>query len=570
MLSGLEVRQRDVVGTVPEAPHLSPLLRRIVAARGINKAEKLSLSLADLPAFTLPDEAKAVSLLLQSLQQNEAIVIVGDYDADGATATALLYRALTAFGFSRVSYFVPDRFVYGYGLSPAIVRAVHEQGPVDLIITVDNGITSVEGVALAQAQGVKVLVTDHHLPGTQLPTAEALVNPRLEPHRPGQHLAGVGVVFYLLAALRRELRAQGHPGGEVNISQWLDLVAVGTVADVVRLDHINRILVEQGLRRIRSGNTLPGIKALLTVAGREPQQLCAQDLGFVVAPRLNAAGRLSDMAQGIRCLLADSEAQAREDAEALDAINRQRRHIEQGMREEALAQVERWQQQQLPAVACLYESHWHEGVVGIVAARVREAIHRPVFAFAPAQQAGLVKGSGRSIKGLHLKDLLERVAALRPGLLQAFGGHAMAAGVTLPKTALSEFSHALQVAMAEVATEALFQPIIETDGELQENEINLALAEEVRFAFPWGTGFEPPTFDGEFEVLNHRVVGEKHLKLTLGLPRRSGVVDAIYFNPPEAYLSGGFHRIYGVYRLEVNEWQNRRNVQLLFEYLQPR
>src|SRR5690625_728666 len=298
------------------------------------------------------------------------------------------------------------------------------------------------------------------------------------------------------------------------------------------------------------------------------------------------------MAQGIRCLLADSEAQAREDAEALDAINRQRRHIEQGMREEALAQVERWQQQQLPAVACLYESHWHEGVVGIVAARVREAIHRPVFAFAPAQQAGLVKGSGRSIKGLHLKDLLERVAALRPGvsrslrcnpkdllervaalrpgLLQAFGGHAMAAGVTLPKTALSEFSHALQVAMAEVATEALFQPIIEADGELQENEINLALADEVRFVFPWGTGFEPPTFDGEFEVLNHRVVGEKHLKLTLGLPRRSGVVDAIYFNPPEAYLSGGFHRIYGVYRLEVNEWQNRRNVQLLFEYLQPR
>lgn len=567
MLPELAIRRRNLVGEVPTAPHLSPLLRRLVAARGVNSAEALSLSLADLPAIVLPDETKAVNLLLDALQQDAAIMVVGDYDADGATATALLCRALTAFGFGQVDYFVPDRFVYGYGLSPAIVDAVCEQGQVDLIITVDNGIASIEGVAQAHARGIKVLVTDHHLPGAQLPAADALVNPRLTPAAEGQHLAGVGVVFYLLAALRRALREQGHKGGAVNISQWLDLVAVGTVADVVRLDRTNRILVEQGLRRIRSGQTLSGIHALLAVAGREAHNLCAQDLGFVLGPRLNAAGRLSDMAQGIRCLLTDDATQARQDAEALDAINRQRRHIEQGMRDEALAQAERWQQHRLP---CLFAPHWHEGVVGIVAARVREAIHRPVFAFAPAQQAGFVKGSGRSIKGLHLKDVLERVAALHPDLLQAFGGHAMAAGLTLRHESLPVFRQAVETAVDEVATAALFQPVLETDGELEESDINLAVAEELRFAFPWGTGFDVPTFEGEFEVLSHRVVGEKHLKLTLGLPHRNGVVDAICFNPPEAYLAGGFDRVYGVYRLEVNEWQNRRSVQLLFEYLQPR
>lgn len=569
MLSELEVRQR-VASEAPIASELSPLLRRIVAARGVTQPAELSLSLADLPPITLPDEAKAVALLLAAREQAEHIVIVGDYDADGATATALLYRALKAFGFAHVDYFVPDRFVYGYGLSPAIVEALVEQGPVDLIITVDNGIASVEGVDAAHGHNIKVLVTDHHLPGAQLPAADALVNPRLTPEAQGQHLAGVGVVFYLLAALRRALRERGDAAAQVNISQWLDLVAVGTVADVVRLDHINRILVEQGLRRIRRGATLPGIRALLEVSGRNPENLSAQDLGFVLGPRLNAAGRLSDMAQGIRCLLTDDEAVARQDAEDLDAINRQRRHIEQGMREEALVQVSRWQRRQLPPIVCLHESHWHEGVVGIVAARVREAIHRPVFAFAPAQQEGFIKGSGRSIKGLHLKDVLERVAALHPGLLQAFGGHAMAAGLTLQSDNLTTFRHAVEQAVNEVATAALFQPIIETDGPLEEEDISLAVAEEVNFAFPWGTGFDVPTFDGEFEVLSHRVVGEKHLKLTLGLPRRSGIVDAICFNPPAEYLESQFKRVYGVYRLEINEWRNNRSVQLLFEHMEPR
>lgn len=569
MLTGLEVCQRPVL-TAPDAPHLSPLLTRIVAARGVANEHELSLSLEHLPAISLPDEEKAVSLLLEALNTQANIVIVGDYDADGATATALLFRALVAFGFTHVSYFVPDRFVYGYGLSPAIVAALQERGAVDLIITVDNGISSVDGVEAARAQGIKVLITDHHLPGTELPHAEALVNPRLAPSELGQHLAGVGVVFYLLAALRRRLRQEGHAAGVVNISQWLDLVAVGTVADVVRLDHVNRILVEQGLRRIRHGRTLVGIQALIDIAGRTNSDICAADLGFVLGPRLNAAGRLSDMAQGIRCLLTDDLQVARQDAEALDSINRQRRHIEQGMRDEALAQVNRWKKHQVPQVACLFEPHWHEGVVGIVAARVREAIHRPVIAFAPAQQEGFIKGSGRSIKGLHLKDVLERVAALHPELLQTFGGHAMAAGLTLRHEHFGVFNQAIIRAVNEVANEDLFQPRVETDGALAENDINLAVAEEIRFAFPWGTGFESPTFDGEFEVLNHRVVGEKHLKLTLGLPQRRSVVDAICFNPPEHYLESTLNRVYGVYRLEVNEWQNRRSVQLLFEYLEAR
>lgn len=569
MLTGLEVRQRSV-SSVPQVPHLSPLLARIVAARGVADEHEISLSLEHLPAIALPDEDKAVSLLLDALNTQANIVIVGDYDADGATATALLYRALTAFGFSHVSYFVPDRFVYGYGLSPAIVETLQEREAVDLIITVDNGISSVDGVETARAYGIKVLITDHHLPGVELPQAEALVNPRLAPTELGQHLAGVGVVFYLLAALRRRLRQEGQAAGAVNISQWLDLVAVGTVADVVRLDHVNRILVEQGLRRIRSGHTLVGIQALIDVAGRTNSNICAADLGFVLGPRLNAAGRLSDMAQGIRCLLTDNLQVARQDAEALDSINRQRRHIEQGMRDEALAQISHWRKHKTPPVVCLFEPHWHEGVVGIVAARVREAIHRPVIAFAPAQQEGLIKGSGRSIKGLHLKDVLERVAALHPELLQAFGGHAMAAGLTLRHEHLGLFNQAIVRAVNEVASAELFQPRVETDGTLAEEDINLTVAEEIRLAFPWGTGFEIPTFDGEFEVVNHRVVGERHLKLTLGLPRRHGVVDAICFNPPEHYLSSDLNRVYGVYRLEVNEWQNRRSVQLLFEYLEAR
>src|SRR5699024_6431743 len=493
-----------------------------------------------------------------------------DYVAAVSTATSLLIRALAAFGFQRVRYFVPDRFIYGYGLSPAIVQAVQEEDPATrLIITVDNGIASVEGVEAANAAGMQVLVTDHHLPGEQLPAAAALVNPRLNEQGAGHHLAGVGVVFYLLLALRAALREQQDPAGQVNITQWLDLVALGTVADVVKLDHANRILVEQGLRRIRSGHAVLGIQALLTVAKRDPAQIVSTDLGFVVGPRLNAAGRLSDMELGIRCLLTDDAEEAQQCAEQLQQINQERRAIEQGMQEEAVRQVKRWQNRSTPNILCLHETGWHEGIVGLVASRVKEAIHKPVFAFAPAQQEGFLKGSSRSIQGLHLKDVLERVATLKPNLLQAFGGHAMAAGLTIASEDYTTFTKVVQQAVAELSTPELFQQVLETDGALTEQEISLPVAAEVRYAFPWGAGCAAPLFDGEFDELNTRIVGERHLKFTLGLPTRQGVVDGIYFNAPEAYLTTTPRRIQGVYRLEVNEWQGVRSPQLIFTFIKP-
>lgn len=548
------------------AASVPPLMRRILAARGIIDERQLSLSLKDLPKVQLPDEQPAVELLLQALERQQRIVIVGDYDADGATSTALLWRALNAFGFTQVSYFVPDRFVYGYGLSPAIVEEVQSA---DLIITVDNGIASVAGVAAAQALGIKVLVTDHHLPGEKLPAADALVNPRLSEDSTGHNLAGVGVVFYLLLALRRRLREMQNPVAQVNVADWLDLVALGTVADVVKLDQVNRILVEQGLRRIRAGAAVAGIQALLEVSGRQADKLVSQDLGFALGPRLNAAGRLSDMELGIRCLLTDDRQEALTIAQELQRINQERRHIQENMQFSAAEQVARWRQKTLPTVVCLYEDDWHEGVVGIVASRVKEELHRPVFAFAQAQEKGFLKGSGRSIPGLHLKDVLERVASLHPNVMQAFGGHAMAAGLTLPAEHYELFTQAVAEAALELSTPELFQPVVYTDGTLQEAEIALPMAEQLRFAFPWGAGFEAPLFDGEFEVVNSRVVGEKHLKLTVGLPSRSAVVDGIYFNPPEVLLNLRCHSVYGVYQLDVNEWRGRRQVQLLFQHVKP-
>lgn len=568
MLVEPEIRRRTAQPL--QVDGLQPLLARILANRGLADENELSLSLAALPRLVLPDEARAVALLVQARAAQQQIVIVGDYDADGATATALLMRALAAFGFQHVRYFVPDRFVYGYGLTPKIVTALQEdERQTDLIITVDNGIASIAGVAAANAAGMQVLVTDHHLPGAELPAAAALVNPRLNEQGEGHHLAGVGVVFYLLLALRAALREQGDPAGQVNITQWLDLVALGTVADVVRLDHINRILIEQGLRRIRGGAAVQGIQALLTAAKRSHSELVATDLGFVVGPRLNAAGRLADMELGIRCLLTDDLQAARQYAEQLQHINQERRAIEFDMQEEATRQVQRWQGKKTPNILCLYEAGWHEGVVGLVASRVKEAIHKPVFAFAPAQQDGLLKGSGRSIQGLHLKDVLERVATLQPGLLHAFGGHAMAAGLTLPAKHYDAFAAAVQHAVAELSSPDLFARYIYTDGALAEEDISLPVAEHIRYAFPWGAGFEAPLFDGEFEVLHSRVVGECHVKFTLGLPARQGVVDGIYFNAPEGMLTAPLQRIHGVYHLEVNTWQGVRSPQLNFKFVKP-
>lgn len=569
----LPVIRRRAVAQVPDWPGIPPLLARILAARGVEHPDQLDLSLRKLPPpASLPGMQAAVALLCQAREAGHRILVVGDYDADGATATAVMLRGLTMLGFSMPGFLVPDRFVFGYGLSPEIVRLALEQGAPDLLITVDNGIASVEGVAAARAAGMRVLITDHHLPGDQLPAADAIVNPRLVPGGAGQHLAGVGVAFYLLLALRAALRERGdQQAGEAPLADLLDLVALGTVADVVSLDALNRALVEQGLRRIRRGRCVPGITALLRAGGRAPERVVAADLGFAAGPRLNAAGRLTEMSLGVECLLTDDAARAAALAEQLDTINRERRSIEQGMRDAAMDYVQQLRQRHhtLPSALCLHEDGWHEGVVGILASRVREATHRPVLAFAPAREPGVLKGSGRSIAGLHMRDVLERVATAHPGLLQRFGGHAMAAGVTLARADLPRFAAALEHAVTEMALPGLFDEIVETDGELTPSQLDLAHAELLCHAFPWGQGFAAPSFDGSFEVLDHRVVAERHLKLTLGLPQTGGIIDAIHFNAELARLPSPLRAVQGVYRLEVNVWQGRRSPQLVFEHLAP-
>ena len=555
----------------PDWPGVPPLLARILAGRGVEDPAQLELGLKRLPhpqGFT--GLAGAVALLMEARQQGWRICIVGDYDADGATATTLMVRGLALLGFPRPDFLVPDRFEYGYGLSPPIVELAEQHFQPDLIITVDNGIASVEGVAAARARGMRVLITDHHLPGDTLPAADALVNPRLPGCEdfPAANLAGVGVAFYLLMDLQRVLRAEGFQPTQP-ITDLLDLVALGTVADVVVLDDANRVLVEQGLRRIRAGKGCPGIRALLRVAGRDPGRVLAADMGFAAGPRLNAAGRLSDMTHGIACLLAETDAEAMEMAQELDTINRERRSIEQGMREAAMEEVNRLNADNLPAGLCLYGDKWHEGVVGILASRVKEAIHRPVIAFAPAQQPGTLKGSGRSIPGLHLRDALDAVATRNPGLLSKFGGHAMAAGLSLDRNRLDEFKVAFERVVAEMLSPKALERRVETDGELADQDLTLSNAELLSHRFPWGQGFPAPSFDGEFEVLQHKIVGERHLKLTLGLPGISGVIDAIHFNVPVAELPSRIRRVRGVYRLEVNEFRGQRNPQLLFEHLVP-
>ena len=566
------IRCREIE-SVPDWPEVPPLLARVLAGRGITDPAELALGLDTLPPpHSLPGIDDAVALLRQAREQQWKVLVVGDYDADGATATTVLLRGLGMLGLEQVSFLVPDRFAYGYGLSPEIVALAVEQGAPDLLVTVDNGISSIDGVAAAREAGIRVLVTDHHLPGEQLPDAEALLNPRLDPRAPGQHLAGVGVAFYLLMALRAALREEAPELARAPLAELLDLVALGTVADVVPLDQPNRALVEQGLRRIRAGRACPGILALLEVANRSPEHLVAEDLGFAVGPRLNAAGRLGDMTVGIRCLLSEDPVRAGELALELDSINRERRGIEQGMREAAMEEVQRLRQQgePLPPVLCLHDRGWHEGVVGILASRVKEATHRPVLAFAPAREPGMLKGSGRSIAGLHLRDALERVATRHPGLLEKFGGHAMAAGLTLASDALESFRGALRASVEEVAEPSLFEEVVLTDGALAEEEISLANAELLAHRIPWGQGFPAPCFEGRFEVLQHRIVGERHLKLVLGLPASGAVVDAIHFNAPVEALPARIREVEGVYRLDVNHFRGRRNLQLLFRYLHAR
>lgn len=554
---------------------LHPLLARTYAARGLTDPAQLDLDLARL---ILPERLLHADLaarrLAQALAEQQAILLVGDFDADGATSCALAVRALRAFGAVRVDYLVPNRFDYGYGLSPEIVALARERSP-DLIITVDNGISSIDGVDAANAAGIDVLVTDHHLPGEAMPDAGIIVNPNQPAcHFPSKHLAGVGVIFYVMLALRRQLSDAGwfrQQGLAVpHLGQFLDLVALGTVADVVALDHNNRILVQAGLMRIRSGRACPGIRALLAVAGRNVTALVAADLGFAVGPRLNAAGRLDDMSIGIECLLADDESVARDYARQLDQFNRDRRMIEQGMQDEALRLLARMEidSSRAPAALALYDPGWHQGVVGILASRVKERLHRPVIAFA-SSASGELKGSARSIPGIHIRDVLATIDARRPGLLIRFGGHAMAAGLSLPTDRLDEFAQALAAEVERVAHAEDLKAVLHSDGELAAEEFDLALAEELRAAGPWGQQFPEPLFDGRFRVAAQRLVGERHLKLTLQLPGDGGLIEAIAFNiDPAVWPDQEVQVLHLVYRLDVNEFRGQRSLQLIVEHLE--
>ena len=537
---------------------LPAVLRRVYASRGLSEPD-LGLELRQLlPPQGLKGIEDAAALLEDAIRTGKKIVIAGDYDADGATATALGLLGLRALGAEQTGYVVPDRFRMGYGLSPALVDVAVAQSA-QLLVTVDNGIASNAGVAHAKALGLPVLITDHHLPGQELPDAAGIVNP----NQPGcgfvsKHLAGVGVMFYVLLALRARLRASGGfaQRAEPNLADWLDLVAVGTVADVVRLDHNNRVLVEQGLRRIRAGRCRPGLRALLEVAGRSAERISSTDLGFVIGPRINAAGRLEDIRVGIECLLAEDATTALALARQLDAYNRERREIEAQMRDDADLLV----QDSTATGVSLFDESWHEGVVGLVASRIKERLHRPVIAFAQAQEPGLLKGSGRSISGLHLRDALAFVDAQRPGLIQRFGGHAMAAGLTLDRACLDEFSAAFDAVCQAWLSQEQLEKVIESDGELDNAELSLETAALLENAGPWGQGFGEPVFEGFFEVTQARLIGsaQNHAKYQL----RSGavVVAAVDFGGAERLVTAG--HIHAVYRLAVNRWQGRESLDL--------
>jgi len=549
-------------GTSSSFESIDPLLARLYMLRGVTAATQLDYGLGNLaPVSSLDNVDAAVDLLLA--MRDKRIVIVGDFDVDGATSTALMIRCLRAFGFADVSYLVPNRFEFGYGLSPEIVGVAAKDAP-DLIITVDNGISSIEGVRAAREAGIAVLVTDHHLPADELPDADVIVNPNLEDSTfTSRNLAGVGVAFYLMAALGRVMDQQGIAGAAKIPAQFLDLVALGTVADVVPLDHNNRILVQQGLNRIRAGKTVAGIRALLTLTGRQLSRTVSTDLGFIAGPRVNAAGRLDDISVGIECLLTDDAAIAEDHAQLLDQINKDRREIEATMREQAFAYVNSLEPQKWPSCVCVYEKDWHQGVVGLIAARVKERCHRPVIAFA-RESDGLLKGSARSISGVHARDLLESVSSTHPGMITKFGGHAMAAGLSIPEAEYSAFEVAVAAQLDRLYPDADFSGAIVSDGMLPESAFNLQFARSLRDAGPWGSAFPEPTWNGDFELLEQRTVGENHLKMRLRPAGGGNVIDAIAFNQAGPAYRGVVQL---AYRLDVNEFRGIESPQLIVEQI---
>lgn len=569
------IKQREILVEPLNFPNaIHPILQRVYANRGVVQANDVEYALKNLLPFnTLLGIDSAVEVLTAALLAQKKIVIIGDYDADGATSTALMVKALRAFGAKQVQFLVPNRFEYGYGLTPEIVELA-EKMQAELLVTVDNGIVSFDGVDAAKAKGMQVIITDHHLAADHLPAADAIVNPN-QPKDPfaSKHLAGVGVSFYVMLALRAALRectwfeSQGIP--VPNMAQFLDLVALGTVADVVTLDKNNRTLVEQGLRRIRAGQCSLGIQALMAIAKKDVRKMVSTDLGFLVAPRLNAAGRLDDMSVGISCLLAENSVKARLLATQLDQLNQARKTVEAGMREQASATLKKLAlKTDTPALGyCLYDATWHQGVIGILAARIKEQYHRPVIAFAQSGE-GEIKGSARSIPGLHIRDVLEGVAIKHPDVLKKYGGHAMAAGLSLQLAHFETFKTAFLQEVALHLTEDLLTNVVYTDGLLQENDLTLNLASLLKSAGPWGQNFPEPVFEGEFEVLDQRLVGEKHLKLLLAVQLGSAAIDAIAFNIDLSQWPN--HRCQKVrlaYQLDVNEFRGVKRLQLIVRHI---
>ena len=569
----MRIESRPLPETLPFLGEMPTLLTRLYAARGVQSQAELDKSLARLiPYQQLKGIDAAVDLLVVALEQRQRILIVGDFDADGATASTVGMLGLRLLGAAHVDYLVPNRFEYGYGLTPEIVEVALTRKP-QLLITVDNGISSVEGVAAAKKAGLRVLVTDHHLPGNELPAADAIVNPN-QPgcEFPSKALAGVGVIFYVLIALRARLNSLGwyQNSKAPNIAELLDLVALGSVADVVPLDANNRILVHQGLERIRAGRARPGLKAILEVAKRDHSRITSTDLGFILGPRLNAAGRLDDMSLGIECLLTDDANAAREMAVQLDEMNQDRKSIEQGMQREALAQLKELPIDSLPFGLCLFDPEWHQGVIGILASRLKERYFRPTFAFADAGD-GLLKGSGRSVPGFHIRDALSVVAAQHPDLIAKYGGHAMAAGLTLPAVNFEVFSQAFDEEVRRQLREEDLTGRLLSDGSLAVEEFHLELARALRNAGPWGQHFPEPLFHGVFQLVEQRVVGERHLKVVLKTECGSVKLDGIAFGiDREVWPNPTIRWVELAYKLDLNEFRGNETVQLMIAHIEPR
>lgn len=571
-----QLRRREADETAELPADLPPLLRRLYASRGVRSARELERSVKGmLPWQQLSGIDNAVEILYNAFREGIRIIVVGDFDADGATSTALSVLGMRALGCDNISYLVPNRFEDGYGLSPEVVYQAKARGA-QLIVTVDNGISSHAGVAHAKTLGIPVIVTDHHLPGDTLPEAEAIINPNLRDCEfPSKSLAGVGVAFYLMLALRTFLRDKGwfdeRNIAPPNLAELLDLVALGTVADVVPLDANNRILTWQGLSRIRAGKCRPGIKALLEISNRDPQQLAASDLGFALGPRLNAAGRLDDMSVGVALLLCDNLGEARVLASELDALNQTRKEIEQGMQAEALILCEKLERssETLPGGLAMYHPEWHQGVVGILASRIKERFHRPVIAFAPAGD-GTLKGSGRSIQGLHMRDALERLDTLYPDLMIKFGGHAMAAGLSLEEHKFEQFQQRFGELVTEWLDPALLQGEVISDGPLSAAEMSMEVAQLLRDAGPWGQMFPEPLFDGRFRLLQQRLVGERHLKVMVEPVGGGPLLDGIAFNiDTTCWPDNGVREVELAYKLDINEFRGNRSLQIIIDDIWP-